>query len=299
MLHFWAPEVIADLCARALEAGIEPEHVRELIRKLRLTPPVSSSAIEGWPWALEIRTLGGFAIRQDANPLRFSGKGQQKPVAMLKVLIALGGNGVPVVAASDLLWPDAEGGAAHSSVTVTLHRLRRLVNRADAVRLSEGRLSLDERICWVDAWAFEQFLAEADRAWRDGVAQQAADLTEKAIRLYGGPFMGQEAEEPWALSMAERLRSKFLRGVRKLGDYWSEAGRWDKAAECYEKGLEVDEIAESFCRALMFCYGRLDRRAEALALYDRFERRLETVLGVEPTARTRAVRDSLAGRHAR
>ena len=120
-------------------------------------------------------------------------------------------------------------------------------------------------------------------------------LIEKAIALYHGAFLAREMEEPWTMSTSERLRTKFLQMVGKLGDYRQQAGQWDKALECYQKGLEVDDLAEEFCQGLMTCYQRLDRKAEALTFYHRYQKRLSTVLGLEPSAKTLAIYKTLSG----
>lgn len=294
MVHFWRPDILSYLCGRALEAGIEVEHVQSLIRHLRLTPSGDFMHIQDWPWTLKVRTFGRFEVLRDGSPLRFSRKAQQKPIEMLKVLIALGGKAVREVEISDFLWPDADGDAAHFSATATLHRLRKLAGREDVLRVHEGRVTVDERVCWVDVWAFERLVDRAHGKWAEGAADEAARLTEAALELYRGAFLGEEGEEPWAVSARERLRSKFLRGVRTLGDHWARAGEWERAAECFEKGLEVDDLAESFCQGLMSCYQHLERRGEALSLYRRFAKRLKAVLGVEPAAKTKALHDALA-----
>ena len=162
------------------------------------------------------------------------------------------------------------------------------------VKVREGRVTLDDRHCWTDAWAFERLLGEADG--RDPLA--ALPLLEKAVGLYQGPFLGRGMEEPWLLSAAERLRSKFLRGVEKLGSLRSQNGEWEKARECYLKGLEVDGLAEEFCRGALVCCRHLGLRAEGLSLYKRFEKRLNQELGIEPEARTRVVTGQFAGRDA-
>ena len=174
---------------------------------------------------------------------------------------------------------------------ITLHRLRVLIGRDEAVTVSGGRVCLDGRLCWIDAWAFERLLEEAEG--RDSA--NAVPLLEKAVGLYRGFFLGREMEEPWLLAAGERLRSRFLRGVEKLGSFWSRGGEWEKARECYLKGLEVDGLAEEFCRGALVCCRNLGLRAEGLSLYHRFEKRLKRELGIEPAARTRDIRDSLLG----
>jgi DNA-binding SARP family transcriptional activator len=55
----------------------------------------------------------------------------------------------------------------------------------------------------------------------------------------------------------------------------------------------VDDLADGFCQGLMICYHRLGQRAEALSLYQRFQRRVGAVLGIEPSEKTTTVRDAI------
>jgi len=289
------PFAMASLCTKALEAGIEVEYVQELVQKLNIIPEKPPLHLENWPWPLKMFTLGRFELLKDCQPIRFSRKTQQKPLAMLKVLIALGGKEVREDQITDALWPEADGDMAHQSFETTLHRLRHLLGQEKAIQLKEGRLTLDERFCWVDVWAFEHLLGEAEVRWKKGQMDRGIQLIEKAIALYHGAFLAREMEEPWTMSTSERLRTKFLQMVGKLGDYRQQAGQWDKALECYQKGLEVDDLAEEFCQGLMTCYQRLDRKAEALTFYHRYQKRLSTVLGLEPSAKTLAIYKTLSG----
>jgi DNA-binding SARP family transcriptional activator len=286
------PADTAFLCQKALEEGIEVEYVQEIIRRRRLVPENPPVHLEHWPWPLKVTTLGQFVIYKDGQPLRFSRKAQKKPLELLQALIAAGVRGIRDEELADALWPEADGDAALQSLRTTLHRLRSLAGREDAVKVREGRVSLDDRLCWIDAWAFERLLGEAD-----GCDSRAAlPLLEKAVGFYQGYFMGREMEEPWLMAAGERLRSKFLRGVEKLGSFWSKGGEWEKARECYRKGLEVDGLAEEFCQGAMVCCRNLDLKAEALSLYKSFEKRLKKELDIAPAAKTRGIRDSLVGK---
>jgi LuxR family maltose regulon positive regulatory protein len=283
------PDDLARLCSKALEYGIEVEYAREYIRRFHLKPIHQPVQPEHWPWPLKVYTLGQFLIYKDGQPLRFSRKAQKKPLELLKALIAAGARGIRDEELADALWPEADGDAAAQTLKTTLYRLRLLIGKDEVVKVREGRVTLDERHCWTDAWAFEQLLGEADRR----NPQIAVPLLEKAVGLYQGPFLGRGMEEPWLLSAAERLRSKFLRGVERLGSLRSQNGEWEKSRECYLKGLEVDGLAEEFCRGALVCCRKLGLRAEGLSLYQRFEKRLKTELGIVPDARTMVVRDSL------
>jgi two-component SAPR family response regulator len=214
---------------------------------------------------------------------------------MLKALIALGGKEVREDQISDALWPEADGDVAHESFATNLHRLRKLIGNEKALQLREGRLTLDERFCWVDVWAFERILGQADVRWKEQPKEKAVLLVEKAMDLYKGPFLFREIEQPWAAAMSERLRSKFLRSVGRLGQYWQEAGQWEKALDCYQKGLEVENLAEEFYQGLMICRQHLGLRAEALSVYNRCKRALIQAFGIEPSSKTQALMENIKG----
>jgi DNA-binding SARP family transcriptional activator len=283
------PASTARVCLKALEAGIEVDYIQAMILERNLMPEQPPWHLENWPWPLKIFTLGRFAILRDGKLIRFTRKVQQKPLAMLKALIALGGKEVEEEQISDILWPEADGDMAHQSWATTLHRLRQLLGEEKVLQRQEGRLTLDNTYCWVDAWAFERILEQAEVRWKEGQKDGAIKLTEKAIELYRGPFLDQKIEEPWAMSPSERLRSKFFRGVKRIGLFCQEGAEWDKARDCYQRGLEVDNLAEEFYQGLMTCYQRLGRRSEALSVYNRCKKVLSTALGVTPSPQTESI----------
>jgi len=178
---------------------------------------------------------------------------------------------------------------AHQSWATTLHRLRHWLGEEKAIKRQERRLTLDDTHCWVDVWAFERILEQAEAQWKEGQKDRAVKLTEKAIELYKGPFLGQKSEEIWAMFPSERLRSKFFRGVKRIGLFCQERGEWDRAIDCYQKGLEVDNLAEEFYQGLMTCYQRLGRKSEALLVYSRCKKVLSTALGVSPSPKTESI----------
>jgi len=287
------PFVTANLCARALDNGIEVGYVQDIILKHNLIPDKPPLHVENWPWALKIFTLGRFALVKDGRPVRFSGKAQEKPLSMLKALIAFGGRDVREDRIADALWPEADGDMMHRCFTTTLHRLRKLIGIHKALDLQDGRLTLDQRYCWVDVWVFERILGETDRTWRKGASTEAVELLQSAIDIYHGNFLSGETGEPWEIAFYERLRNKFLRGVDKLGHHWESCGEWGKAVECYQRGLEADATAEDLYGRLMACYHRLGRRTEAISLYDRLKEILSSTLGIEPSPRIEAISLSL------
>ena len=179
--------------------------------------------------------------------------------------------------------------------------------------LREGKLGLDPRCCWLDTWELERRIREADDAWRalelprpqgrpTGIRQitaRALESTEKALGLYRGHFLPADTGQPWTVSCRERFRSQFIRLVLRHGSYLEKSGQPRKAAEWYEKGLEIDDLAEELYQRLMLCLQRLGQEAAGLAIYGRCQAALEAALHLPPSSKTEAIYRSLQTRAAR
>lgn len=286
MLWWWQPPVMTYLCTRALEAGIEVEYVQELIRKRNLVPDNPPIEVENWPWPLKIYTLGKFEIVKDGEPVGFSGKVQKKPMEMLKALISFGGKQVGEGRINDVLWPEADGDAAHSAFKTTLSRLRQLLGNEKAIKFQDGRTGLDPRSCWLDVWALERIYEMADS---QQPAEKVVQLAENAIAMYKGHFLQADNEYVWAASSRERLKNKVLHLITKAGNCLQQAGQWQEAVQYYQMALDIDELEEELYRRLMICYQKLGHKADAVRTYRRCRSALFSNLGVGPSPKTEAV----------
>lgn len=271
------PRISAELYNRALAAGIESDHVQQLIRQRRLTPPDPATAAKSWPWPVKIYTLGRFDMLCDDKPFRSSRKSQHKPLELLKCLCAFGGYTVNQDRITEVLWSDAEGDAAEQALSTTLHRLRKLLQHEHAIRLEDRHISLEPGYIWVDCLAFDRAAHHPDT-----IGQPAL---QRALSLYRGYFLEGETS-PWALTFRERLRAHYLSMAERLGGMLEQDNDWSGAAECYRSVIEVEPAAEIFYRRLMSSYAQLGQRTEALAVYQRCRQSLLIRLGVSPIQET-------------
>ena len=242
-VHFlwWRPAAVAATLAHALDAGIEPEYARSLIKRRGLLPEQPPLGVEGWPWPYRVQTFGGFKLLRHDEPVgQSSGKAQRKPLDLLKLLVAYGGEQVSESRVTDALWPRIDGDSAHRSFTSTLHRLRKMLGEDRAVTLHEGRLSLDRRYFWLDTWAFEQLAADLEGALEE---PQIEKLVERVLALYRGSFMADDVDAAWLLQARERLRARFSRVLAGVCRRWQERGEEARARLLYEKCLEIDPLA--------------------------------------------------------
>ena len=262
----------------ALREGIEVDLVCSVIRRWRVAPPADEVAL--WPWPIRVRTLGSFEVRVHDEPIAFGRKAPKKILALLKALIARGGN-APERLLIDQLWPDEEGDAAAKSLGAAVHRLRALLGVPDVVLQLGGQLWLERQAVWVDAWAFERALAASPQA--------AAD----ALVLYRGAFLADDDGQAWPVATRERLRGKFVHAVAGHAARLEAAQRDDDAIAWYLKGLDADPLVEPFYQGLMRCYHRLGRVPEAASTYRRLKQVLSVTLGLPPSPQTEQLHRSL------
>jgi LuxR family maltose regulon positive regulatory protein len=272
--------IMSCLFAAALEADVETDYVRHLIRRYQVHAP--SPEATNWPWPLKVHTLGRFEVLVDDAPLVFARKAPKKPLQLLKALIAFGATDVPEQKISDALWPDETGDSAHNSFSVALTRLRKLLGDADAIRQVGGRVSVNRDRVWIDAVAFERTFGDAEAA--EGAGNE--DSMRRAIDYYCGSFLSDDTGEPWTVSLRERLRSRFIAGLSGLARRYEQGDQIESAISLYRRGIEADELAEDFYRGLMRCYRAREERAEALTVYRRLKQILSVTLGIGPSPAT-------------
>jgi DNA-binding SARP family transcriptional activator len=282
---WWDPRMVAALCVKALEAGIEVAFVRQLVRRRRLEPEEIPLNCDNWPWPVRVHTLGDFSIALADVPLQFSGKVQKKPIEMLKALIALEGVEKSEGQITDLLWPEADGDTARNSFKVTLHRLRQLIGYEEAIQMRSGKLVMDRRYFWTDVWAFEQLLNAAQMQGESGTEDEAVRLTEKALGLFRGHFLEGESNKPWALSQRDRLKNKFVLNTIALGNLYQRRGNREKVFAGYLRGLEVAPHSEEIYQNLIKFSITNGLRAEAVTAYRRCKLALAEI-GIAPSATT-------------
>lgn len=307
-LEFYQPAVMRFLFATALEERIEPEYVREMVRKLGLTPPQPFNpssllpldkgrmggdiSLEDWPFPVKILALGRFEIYRDDEPLQFSGKEQKKPLELLKALISFGGRDIPRERLTDALWPDADGDLALKSLDMAVSRLRKLLGRDDVILYQARHLSINSLLCWVDSLALDQVIT----ALREAPVEQVQALGTRVLGLQRGVFLPADSSIPWVVACRETLRNRLLRAILTLGRNHELTESWEPAADCYLRGIEIDPLAEELYRRLMICQQQLGNHADLVRTYQRCRTMLHSELGIDPSPETTAVYSTIVQR---
>jgi len=141
----------------------------------------------------------------------------------------------------------------------------------------------------VDAWSFETLAAECAGVAGEELVQKADD----ALKLYKGHFLNGEAEQPWAVAFRNRLGHSLIRLTEAAGRALEEMGDRDSAIKLYERSLALDNLSELIYRRLIGCLRERGDTAEALKVYRRCRELLSVVLGIQPSAETQALAQTL------
>ena len=291
------PDQCAELCAAALTADIEPDFVRTLIAAQQLAPP--PAADEHWPWPVRIWTLGGFRLEVDGQPYRPERKAQDRPLELLKLLLACRAQDQPAPAKTWLaerLWPEADADSARKALDMTISRLRRLLGGDERLESADGGVQLTQAQVWSDVRQVLTATAElgALRAarMRGAAVGNAGAALSRLIAAYKGEFLPGGEEPPWLLAARARLGKAFSTAVMQASEADLPAADLTAALE---HALQIDPTAEELTRALMTHYLRHGERAAALRVYRRCREILSVVLGLRPSAATEALLQEING----
>jgi tetratricopeptide (TPR) repeat protein len=198
---------------------------------------------------LEVKLLGGFAVRLLGQPVTLTGRPRD-----ILIMLALGLSREQI---AETLWPDADGEKSRNNLHVNLNIMRKVL----------------------EPWGIPTYILES------GLARTHVDLNDLEVAvtrqdipvirsLYAelAPAIDlpplEEAREQWH----ERILETLLEHTRNNAD--NEA--------TLELILELDPLHEEACSLLLTHLIRTGRRITAQRRYRDFSRRLQDTLGLEP-----------------
>ncbi|MFL5624358.1 MAG: BTAD domain-containing putative transcriptional regulator, partial [Ktedonobacteraceae bacterium] len=190
------------------------------------------------------------------------------------------------------LWPDLDMENAANRLNSTVHQLRHLLEPQLARPASSRLLRIepdililaDHNTIWADIDAFEALNKQA-QAEHDPL--QAEKLLEDAVALYVGNFLQEEPLSEWVLTRREVLQRIWIGLLLDLADRRIARGALSLAIDTLMPLSAVDPTNEAAVRRLLFLLSRLDRRDEALHVYQRLVMALQENYGIAPLPETR------------
>ena len=236
---------------------------------------------------LEIRLLGPFEVITGGRRVDIPGWKRQ---ALLAMLALAHGRVVVVDDLIDALWGADMPAAPRNAVQHHVARLRASLGH-DAVAGSGDGYALYRAL--VDAVAFEELLASAVTARRDGDPHAAAADATAALALWRGVALQGLTDAAWFGAEARRLDALRLDAEEERFDAALSLGEHREVAPELRAALDENPYRERLWGQLMLALYRSGRQADALDVFHEARRVLSDSLGLEPGPELRALQEAI------
>jgi tetratricopeptide (TPR) repeat protein len=236
---------------------------------------------------LRFHTLGSFELLEGQPPAVRLIPSQPKRLALLAYLALAHPRGFhrrdTLLA---LFWPELSEEEARRALRQALYHLRRAVGEGVIESRADNQVRFREGCLWCDALVFEVAVAE-------GRPDEALALYQNAF-LAGVylPEVSVELEE-WIEQTRGRLHLAAGQAAAALSRRAEEVGDLREAVAAARIGCDLQPDDEACARGLMQLLDRCGDRGQALQVYERLARRLESEYQTTPSAETAALARSL------
>ncbi len=193
---------------------------------------------------------------------------------------------------ADLLWPEGLPADHRAALQTHVFRLRRLLPEGAIATTPGGSYRLDLGPEALDAARFEALVYDA-AALRATDPEAAVARLDEALGWWRGTPYDELAEVDDARIEAARLAELAVRAREERFDGLLDLGRHHEVLADLEALAAHEPLRERPQGLLMVALHRSGRRADALAVYDRFRRALASELGIDPSAALRDLHDAI------
>ncbi len=241
---------------------------------------------------MELSVLGPLEATDDTAPLALGGP---KARALLARLALDANRTVAVQRLIDDLWGDRVPESAAKMVQIYVSQLRKVLPQGVLRTQAPGYvIDLDPEA--VDLTRFRALHGEGRAALAAGDPRTAGERLREALSLWRGPALA-EFSEPFARVEAAHLEELRLVCLEERIDADLAYGLHADVAAELEALAARHPLRESLHAQLILAHYRTGRQADALAAYERFRRRLDEELGIEPSASLKALQHRILTQH--
>lgn len=230
-----------------------------------------------------LRLLGGAALEDERGALT-GPVSHRHPLALLALLAASPSRSMSRAKLVGMLWPEVPEATARNRLGTVLHRVRGALG--DAALVSAGKdIELDPDALPSDVAEFE--------------ASLRSDDYQRAVRLYGGPFLdgfhlqGAADFETWTQEVRTRFEQGYAAALEALAERAEKRGDHSAAAEWWRRRVDEDPFDSRIVHRWMEALVAWGNRAAALGAARRHTELLEREFQVEPSPEIRELVESL------
>lgn len=184
-------------------------------------------------------------------------------------------------------WGESSEAQARRNLNSHLYRLKTLLGSANYFCSERETIQFNPHASfWLDVLEFETRAAQLVRASASIVTPQL----ESAAALYRGEFL-EGVYDDWTLPYREHLRERYLLVLQRLVETHHAQTNFDAALRAAARWVQTDSFSEIAHYQLIQLYALTRQHNQAQAQFQRYQTIWRDDLGLEPSARMRALAD--------
>ncbi len=244
-----------------------------------------------------IQTLGSFRVWHEGEEISSTAWKREKALHLFQFFITMRRQTAHLHKEQiiDRLWPDIDIEDGDRDFKVALHTINKVVEpgrkpRTDPRFIQRHGLTygLVPELIWIDADAFEDFIAKGNQAVLENREEEAITLYQKSLDLYQGDYLPERRYEDWSSAERERIQVLALGIMTALAELLLTRNPLE-SIRLTQRVLAIDPVWENAYRTQMQAYVAQGNRPLAIRTYQRCVEALSDELDVDPLPETQAL----------
>jgi DNA-binding SARP family transcriptional activator len=192
----------------------------------------------------------------------------------------------------EAFWGDADFEAIEKNFHPTISHIRKALNsrqtfKQNFIMYRDGAYQLNPELSYfIDTEEFDRYIAEAEKAKREGDDAAFRDNLELAHKLYRGDFMSG-VYDAWVDELRGYYSEQYARILNGLAKISFKEKNWSQTVKLANEILQADPYREDVHRLLMRVYAAQGKRGAVKEQFEKISELLKKELGVEPSPETR------------
>lgn len=251
-------------------------------------------------YQLRIQTLGDFRLWRGTEEVPPQAWKRKKARQLFLLLLTHPRQMLHRDQIAEMLWPEAtpEGAVrdfkiAYSALCNVLEPKRKRNAPSAYIRRDGSRygLNLGADLDF-DVVDFEDLVAQGDKEYGRN-PDQAFPHYQQALQLYQGEYLHSFPYDTWCHEERERLRAIYIRVAERVAKQYQSQENWDAVIDLCENIIQQDDCWEVAYQLMMIAYQNKGNRTLAVRTYQRCVTALKNGLGIEVTAVTQQLHQTL------
>jgi DNA-binding SARP family transcriptional activator len=198
----------------------------------------------------------------------------------------------------DTFWGETDFAAVEKNFHPTVSHIRKALNSNQPLKQNfllyrDGDYQLNSEFSYrVDTEEFDRLVNEGENARRSRQFEACIHAYESALTLYRGEFM-QGSYEPWVEEQRTYYREQYLHLLEALAGVAQTAADWPRVMQLSQLIIRDDPFREDIHCMIMRAHAAVGNRGAVKDQFETLKRLLQSELGVEPSAETRKLYQSL------